>query len=250
MMKKIQVLLDRKQLSSEEVLQRQNFNEILVKSKMKQSTISFKKIIFYGATGLSLVAMLITLIFFEQTKEQTVQSLKSTARIETTAKPISESQHQVKTSQESKIVQKIDVQNPSQVKVKKIQSNETVAVSDVLIDVEPDFVIPENKGIQSSQLYFPIISGKKEGRLTKADLEQSAKIESEPQIQVCSFEITYIKNRKEVQERVEGSEIPNAILTEIFKSNSQELFFTKIQGIDSNRKKVSIEPLHLMFNKQ
>ncbi len=249
-MKKIQVLLDRKQMSSEEILQRQNFNEILVKSKMKQPAISFKKIIFYGATGLSAVAVLIALISSNQTKQHAVQPLKSSKKIETIAKPILESQHQINISQEPKMVQKVDVQNASHEKIKKTPTSQSVVVADVVMDEEPDFILPESKGVPSQKLYFPIISGKKEGRLTKADLEHSAKIESEPQIQVSSFEITYIKNRKEVQERIEGSEIPNAILIEIFKSNSQELFFTKIQGFDVNHKKVSIEPLHLMFNKQ
>jgi hypothetical protein len=228
---------NRPELSSSEIEKRQDFNTILNQIKTVKPYL-FKKILFYGAMGLSSIAG----IFI----------LNSTTLKTSTKKTYGTKITLNKTNYSNKplLINK-DV-NPTISANKPLKSVinstiEKVNFQEQKVDFTPEIKI-DTKQIQQTNSLLPKISGVEYGTISSDQFLNAKKVETSNSSKIVSYSINYFKISNFIEKEIIGDELPDELKNEILTYHNQlPVSITNIKYIDTNNQVNSLPSIRLFI---
>ena len=228
---------NRPELSSSEIEKRQDFNTILNQIKTVKPYL-FKKILFYGAMGLSSIAG----IFI----------LNSTTLKTSTKKTYGTKITLNKTNYSNKplLINK-DV-NPTISANKPLKSVinstiEKVNFQEQKVDFTPEIKI-DTKQIQQTNSLLPKISGVEYGTISSDQFLNAKKVETSNSSKIVSYSINYFKISNFIEIEIIGDELPDELKNEILTYHNQlPVSITNIKYIDTNNQVNSLPSIRLFI---
>jgi hypothetical protein len=228
---------NRPELSSSEIEKRQDFNTILNQIKTVKPYL-FKKILFYGAMGLSSIAG----IFI----------LNSTTLKTSTKKTYGTKITLNKTNYSNKplLINK-DV-NPTISANKPLKSVinstiEKVNFQEQKVDFTPE-IKTDTKQIHQSKSLLPKISGVEYGSISSDQFLNAKKVETSNSSKIVSYSINYFKISNFIEKEIIGDELPDELKNEILTYHNQlPVSITNIKYIDTNNQVNSLPSIRLFI---
>ena len=228
---------NRPELSSSEIEKRQDFNTILNQIKTVKPYL-FKKILFYGAMGLSSIAG----IFI----------LNSTTLITSTKKTYGTKITLNKTISSNKplLINK-DV-NPTISANKPLKSVinstiEKVNFQEQKVDFTPEIKI-DTKQIQQTNSLLPKISGVEYGTISSDQFLNAKKVETSNSSKIVSYTINYFKISNFIEKEIIGDELPDELKNDILTYHNQlPVSITNIKYIDTSNQVNSLPSIRLFI---
>lgn len=243
------VNLDREQLSSAHIEQKQNFQQVLENAKMAKPPI-WKSPWFYGAIGLS--SMAITVISVSEfNNKSNVFEKKTTSKVTVTeiVKPPKalvqmasvNFTNDFETEKEVRKIKKADLKNPE---IKETDKTDPIASPN---EIQPEVV---KASVQKNHSELPSIGGVSNGRISISKFEQAEKIDISEEYQIVSYSIQYFDGRSDLSVQINSDKIPSAIAQDIVANNlDQMIFITGIKGIDATGKIRNLPSMNLKLVK-
>jgi hypothetical protein len=228
---------NRPELSSSEIEKRQDFNTILNQIKTVKPYL-FKKILFYGAMGLSSIAG----IFI----------LNSTTLKTSTKKTYGTKITLNKTNYSNKplLINK-DV-NPTISANKPLKSVinstiEKVNFQEQKVDFTPEIKI-DTKQIQQTNSLLPKISGVEYGTISSDQFLNAKKVETSNSSKIVSYTINYFKISNFIEKEIIGDELPDELKNDILTYHNQlPVSITNIKYIDTSNQVNSLPSIRLFI---
>lgn len=258
------VNLDRPNLSSSFIEKKQDFNHVLKSAKMTKMP-TWKSPWFYGAVGLStvaIVAMVLTENNFKDESNDKTATLKDTKKEIDDIKSIKTTPSiEKKTTSVNSI---IAVNRPtitgtfngnknSTVIKNELASEETVSsyVEQIETVEAPAVTIKEVKTVaKSSYIGQPSIAGIASGAISIEKFKNTSIIESNSSFEITSYEVQYFNGQEDITAVIRSNKIPENIKEQIIENNLDEMIFiTGIKGIDENGKIRKLPAINLKLSK-
>lgn len=231
------VNLDRTKLSSSYIQGKQDFNRVIQTAKLTKVP-TFKSPWFYGAVGLSSVAVATMLL--TDFKDQNVSNEKK-------ATPLSMRKDAQNPPIMMASVLPEEIKNPEVDDQKKNSTFQKVSSSDqnkseklkptneIVNDVPEAMPIKTSEEKHRSE--FPTINGVSSGKLLVAELLNAEKIEITEKIRIVSYKVQYFDGRSDLSVQMSGDGLPKNLREQISKFNlGQMVFFTEIKGLSEDGK--------------
>lgn len=242
------VNLDRKNISSEEIQQRQDWDNVLGEVKKLKPPLS-KNVWFYGPAALASVGALISVTLFAGSKNQEVKT--QDLAIEKKTKSIDLKKEIVESEEKSKQSKIIHINNQVSEKTITIQEEKIDKVAQrlkkPLEEILQNSLFTENnerKKEVKEQKYvepefiFASISSKIEGELSIEELEKNPLLElNSRKSKIKRFEIAFFKEDGYQTIPVEGAKISSEIISKIKKTGlDSPVYFTKVECFSDDLK--------------
>lgn len=251
-MKIIKVVLDRPKLTSEEIAKKQDFEKVLHQSKQSQITTTKLNYWFYGAIGLSSIALLVFFNWKSNTshnevlqsdnlrtkKDLFIESEPSKVNPSVFANQSVSDESNSKDKLRKKYVKQAAVVKQIQPETDSFDANENLESGEKHVSMEA-----MESSNNNQRLFFPLVAGKFEGEIKISDLVKDAHLYLEDGAEVSSFEIFYLKGRKEIVQFVEGNEIPSNICNDLSMNLYQTVFISKISAKNKSNKPIKGESM-------
>jgi hypothetical protein len=228
---------NRPELSSSEIEKRQDFNTILNQIKTVKPYL-FKKILFYGAMGLSSIAG----IFILNSTTLKTSTKKTYGTKITLNKTIS--------SNKPLLINK-DV-NPTisaNKPLKRVINStiEKVNFQEQKVDFTPEIKI-DTKQIQQTNSLLPKISGVEYGTISSDQFLNAKKVETSNSSKIVSYTINYFKISNFIEKEIIGDELPDELKNDILTYHNQlPVSITNIKYIDTNNQVNSLPSIRLFI---
>ena len=228
---------NRPELSSSEIEKRQDFNTILNQIKTVKPYL-FKKILFYGAMGLSSIAG----IFILNSTTLKTSTKKTYGTKITLNKTIS--------SNKPLLINK-DV-NPTISVNKPLKSVinstiEKVNFQEQKVDFTPEIKI-DTKQIQQTNSLLPKISGVEYGTISSDQFLNAKKVETSNSSKIVSYTINYFKISNFIEKEIIGDELPDELKNDILTYHNQlPVSITNIKYIDTSNQLNSLPSIRLFI---
>jgi hypothetical protein len=228
---------NRPELSSSEIEKRQDFNTILNQIKTVKPYL-FKKILFYGAMGLSSIAG----IFILNSTTLKTSTKKTYGTKITLNKTIS--------SNKPLLINK-DV-NPTISANKPLKSVinstiEKVNFQEQKVDFTPEIKI-DTKQIQQTNSLLPRISGVEYGTISSDQFLNAKKVETSNSSKIVSYTINYFKISNFIEKEIIGDELPDELKNDILTYHNQlPVSITNIKYIDTSNQLNSLPSIRLFI---
>jgi hypothetical protein len=228
---------NRPELSSSEIEKRQDFNTILNQIKTVKPYL-FKKILFYGAMGLSSIAG----IFILNSTTLKTSTKKTYGTKITLNKTIS--------SNKPLLINK-DV-NPTISANKPLKSVinstiEKVNFQEQKVDFTPEIKI-DTKQIQQTNSLLPKISGVEYGTISSDQFLNAKKVETSNSSKIVSYTINYFKISNFIEKEIIGDELPDELKNDILTYHNQlPVSITNIKYIDTSNQVNSLPSIRLFI---
>ncbi len=263
-MEKRKTIVDREPLSSEYIKGKENFDHVL-KSHLATKTPLWKSGWFYGPVGLAVIAVAISIIKFNSSKE----SNDNTATLKTTlvqqASAIGDVPFNKKTrlavNQEAKPKNELNEtaseQSEGRIEERETHDAEVWKSVEVIEDetrlmnvVEVEEAVDEStKTVDEAAEYtgvgIPEIGGVQLGKIDVSKLEANPVLEcSRPDWKITGFSIQYDDGIGIVVDQVQGDRIPNYVMNKLKRFNlNSRVDFTHIQAIDPSGARKSLQSM-------
>lgn len=258
------VNLDRQNLSSSYIEKKQDFNHVLKSAKMTKMP-TWKSPWFYGAVGLSTVAIVALVLSENNFKNEThgkkatlndskkeIEENTSISAITSTEKKTTSAKTLVAVYQPQFNGSTIAVSNdlPSQKELVKIEESvpnvEQLQVTETRVETVNE-VKPVTK---SSFIGQPSIAGIASGVISIEKFKNTSIIESNSSFEITSYEVQYFNGQQDITAVIRSNKIPENIKEQIIENNLGEMIFiTGIKGIDENGKIRKLPAINLKLSK-
>lgn len=258
------VNLDRQNLSSSYIEKKQDFNHVLKSAKMTKMP-TWKSPWFYGAVGLSTVAIVAVVLtennFKNETNDKTATLKESKNEIEA-GKSINTAPSIEKKRTSAKTI--VAAYNPqftgSFIKVTNGNSLKSeLSKDEVLTTIEEQLPITETpiekvKEVKlvtkTSFIGQPSIAGIASGVISIEKFKNTSIIESNSSFEITSYEVQYFNGQQDITAVIRSNKIPENIKEQIIENNLDEMIFiTGIKGIDENGKIRKLPAINLKLSK-
>jgi hypothetical protein len=229
---------NRPELSSSEIEKRQDFNTILNQIKTVKPYL-FKKILFYGAMGLSSIAGIFIL---NSTTLKT--STKKTYDTKITLNKTISSNKPLLINKD--VNPTISVNKP----LKSVINStiEKVNFQEQKVDFTPEIKI-DTKQIQQTNSLLPKISGVEYGTISSDQFLNAKKVETSNSSKIVSYTINYFKISNFIEKEIIGDELPDELKNDILTYHNQlPVSITNIKYIDTSNQ-VNLLPSIRLFIK-
>jgi hypothetical protein len=254
------VNLDRQNLSSSYIEKKQDFNHVLKSAKMTKIP-TWKSPWFYGAVGLSSVAI-VAMVFTNYNIKKELDDKKATLKINNNpskaviAKNASKSMEEAPITQiaaaHSSTLQKEALSpNPSDLKIENVTIETKVDNAKEFISAPlAESTTQISKTPVKRQIGQPTINGIANGIIRVDHLKNSNLIESNSSFEITSYEVQYFNGRQDVVAQIRSNAIPEELKDQIIANNVGEMIFiTGIKGLDENGKIVKLPSINLKLSK-
>ena len=256
------VNLDRQNLTSTYIEQKQDFQHVLKGAKMTKIP-TWKSPWFYGAVGLSSVAILTMAVMNTNLTNETHDknaTLINTHPTKNTIKPIAEKKQRLEPKKlalnESTGAIKLAVNrnNPQIVQIVSVNNNVSEEVLESQEVAKKTISISEKEEINVKptvkRIGQPSINGVSSGIISVERLKNSSIIESNSSFEIASYEVQYFNGRQDVIAQIRSNVLPNDLKEQIIANNVGEMIFiTGIKGIDETGKLVKLPSINLKISK-
>jgi hypothetical protein len=258
------VNLDRQNLSSSYIEKKQDFNHVLKSAKMTKMP-TWKSPWFYGAVGLSTVAIVAVVLMENNFKNETNDK---TATLKEKNKEIGERKStntnpsiEKKTSSSKTIVAAYNpqftgssssVKNDYSLKTELSKDEVVTAIEEQLpITETPVETVKETKSVtKTSFIGQPSIAGIASGVISIEKFKNTSIIESNSSFEITSYEVQYFNGQQDITAVIRSNKIPENIKEQIIENNLDEMIFiTGIKGIDENGKIRKLPAINLKLSK-
>ena len=254
------VNLDRQNLSSSYIEKRQDFNHVLKSAKMTKIP-TWKSPWFYGAVGLSSVAIL-AMVFTNYNIKKELDDKKATLKINNNpskaviAKNASKSMEEIPnahiaTAQSSTLQKEALSTNQSDFKIEKVSIETNVDnTNEIVSEPAAESTTQISKAPVKRQIGQPTINGIANGIIRVDHLKNSNLIESNSSFEITSYEVQYFNGKQDVVAQIRSNAIPEELKDQIIANNIGEMIFiTGIKGLDENGKIVKLPSINLKLSK-
>lgn len=228
------VNLDRKKISSEEIQQKQDWNNVLGEARKLQPPLS-KKVWYYGPATLASIGVLASVTLFANSGAKEIEETPKVSQVEELKNIVEIAETEpIKINEESiqkEVELKKEIESEKKILFKKIESTETKSeiVSDNSIEKNSNVEIVELIPAKKEETYiepkyvFASINSRIGGRISVKEIEKNPLLElNSRSSEVQSFDITYYNGLDDVTRKIEGAEIPTSVIDEM-----------KVNGINS-----------------
>lgn len=265
-MEKINSILDREPISSEQIRSKQDFNQIMKEVKLTKQPF-YKTGWFYGTTGLASIAAIVgvsSLMLSDNVEAQEKSALKAIEKFQdenivagnqvliAQADPIEQETDEV--IQIDEVVRPaFDKSSQKPVRVnseKEVTTNEIEPVVETIIEKEPEKAITRLDATSYGYaMRFPRIGNVEKGRINVENLCSNNKIESDGVV-ITSFSIMFYDGHETIEKEIEGNVIPSDVCAAIEKYNLKRyIYFTNIRGVSERGEIVVIQNMNLVPTK-
>ncbi len=254
------VNLDRQNLSSSYIEKKQDFNHVLKSAKMTKMP-TWKSPWFYGAVGLSsvaIVAMVLTENNFkkqENDKKATLENSETTSTQEPNIHEVQKNENQDYepnlTTTDIATVKPVRLALAEEVSEKHLDTNPSYISSEINIEttqVPAQSVVEEKKNYKSPMIGQPTIGGIASGKINIENFRNTNLIESNSSFEITSYEVQYYNGNQDVTAVIRSNKIPEDIKEQIIKNNLEEMIFiTGIKGVDESGKIRKLPSINLLI---
>jgi len=254
------VNLDRQNLSSSYIEKKQDFTHVLKSAKMTKIP-TWKSPWFYGAVGLSSVAI-VAMVFTNNNIKEELNDKKATLKTNNKPSKTLIAKNNAKSIEEAPIAQTATVHTTAsyneilltptnEPKTENI-SIETKVVNSKEIVSAPvgESTTQISKAPIKRQIGQPTINGIANGTISVDHLKKSNLIESNSSFEITSYEVQYFNGRQDVVAQIRSNAIPEELKDQIIANNVGEMIFiTGIKGLDENGKIVKLPSINLKLSK-
>lgn len=254
------VNLDRQNLSSSYIEKKQDFNHVLKSAKMTKMP-TWKSPWFYGAVGLSsvaIVAMVLTENNFkkqENDKKATLENSETTSNHEPIIKEVKQIDNQdvmpSLISNVQKNTESVQLAVADEVTNMHTETNPNYNSSELMIEttqVPTQTVVEEKKNYKSPILGQPTIGGIASGKIDIENFRNTNLIESNSSFEITSYEVQYYNGKQDVTAVIRSNKIPEDIKDQIIKNNLDGMIFiTGIKGVDESGKIRKLPSINLLI---
>lgn len=258
------VNLDRQNLSSSYIEKKQDFNQVLKSAKMTKMP-TWKSPWFYGAVGLSSVAIA-ALVLSENNfklethdttstlKEKSIElGTKKTMKMAASFETMPRTTNPMVTAYHSKVFAPVTKVNKNNSVENKLIDIATESRMDEHLDVIDSPVEPLKETRTVVKTFFsgqPTIAGVASGIIRIESLKNTSIIESNSSFEITSYEVQYYNGRQDITTEIRSNKIPENIKEQIIENNLDEMIFiTGIKGIDENGKLRKLPSINLKLSK-
>lgn len=254
------VNLDRQNLSSSYIEKKQDFNHVLKSAKMTKIP-TWKSPWFYGAVGLSSVAI-VAMVFTNNNIKKELDDKKATLKINNNPTKTVIAKNESKSMEEAPIDQIVAPHsstlqkealssNPSDLKIENVSIETKVDNAKEVISAPlAESTTQISKTPVKRQIGQPTINGIANGIISVDHLKNSNLIESNSSFEITSYEVQYFNGRQDVVAQIRSNAIPEELKNQIIANNVGEMIFiTGIKGLDENGKIVKLPSINLKLSK-
>ena len=228
---------NRPKLSSSEIEKRQDFNSVLNQIKTVKPYL-FKKILFYGAIGLTSIAGIFIL------NSTTLKT--STKKTYGTKITLNKTLISKKSQQNHKAVNPMVLRNIPSRKVTASIFHET-EIFEQKTETTSEMKV-ERKTYQQTNSLLPKISGVEYGAITADQFLNAKKVEIASSTKIVSFKINYFKISNFIEKEIIGDELPDELKNEILTYHNQlPVSITNIMCVDTNNQLKSLPSIRLFI---
>lgn len=228
---------NRPKLSSSEIEKRQDFNSVLNQIKTVKPYL-FKKILFYGAIGLTSIAGIFIL------NSTTLKT--STKKTYGTKITLNKTLISKKSQQNHKAVNPMILRNIPSRKVTASIFHET-EIFEQKTETTSEMKV-ERKTYQQTNSLLPKISGVEYGAITADQFLNAKKVEIASSTKIVSFKINYFKISNFIEKEIIGDELPDELKNEILTYHNQlPVSITNIMCVDTNNQLKSLPSIRLFI---
>lgn len=228
---------NRPKLSSSEIEKRQDFNSVLNQIKTVKPYL-FKKILFYGAIGLTSIAGIFIL------NSTTLKT--STKKTYGTKITLNKTLISKKSQQNHKAVNPMVLRNIPSRKVTASIFHET-EIFEQKTETTSEMKV-ERKTYQQTNSLLPKISGVEYGAISADQFLNAKKVEIASSTKIVSFKINYFKISNFIEKEIIGDELPNELKNEILTYHNQlPVSITNIMCVDTNNQLKSLPSIRLFI---
>jgi hypothetical protein len=230
------VNLDRTKLTSSYIQEKQDFDKVLKNSRLTK-TPTFKSPWFYGAVGLSSVAVATMMLTdFDKKIEKNEKNathlnvesgIKKGTVVMASVLPMESIEPQKKEEQKKRNSFSGAVKSETRIEAEKKPKGEIV--NDVVQVAEPVKTQPKYRS------EFPTINRLSSGKLSVSDLLNAEGIEINEEYKIVSYNVLFFNGARDLSVQISGNVLPQNIKEQISKYNvGQMVFFTDIKGLTSD----------------
>jgi hypothetical protein len=258
------VNLDRQNLSSSYIEKKQDFNHVLKSAKMTKMP-TWKSPWFYGAVGLSSVAITALVLSENNFKNETLDTT-STLKEKSTELPKKKTMKMAASFEAmSKTTNPLVTAYRSNVFAPEIEASKNNTVENKLVDLTAESPMDEHLDVIDSPVepaketrtvvktFFsgqPTIAGVASGIIRVESLKNTSIIESNSSFEITSYEVQYYNGKQDITAEIRSNKIPENIKEQIIENNLDEMIFiTGIKGIDENGKLRKLPSINLKLSK-
>lgn len=261
-MNKIKINLDRVSISSEEIANRMNFEDILVHQKIMAKPF-YKTTWFFGVTGLATVSLIAGSMYALQpegdnliknkilTENVPIQDLVETQKNTDPIVMVQSSKSKKETDKKELPIDKKSTlkltttnQKPSKLSEEVIEQKENTTEVETA-SAKTDVV--ESKTFSYIDLY-PRISGKLNGNITKQQLLNDEGLVTNSDVKIVSFQLHLVDGTGGRVFEGKGNKLNSEMKTAIDQINvGEEIYFEKIDGQATTGEIVRLSPLRYVL---
>lgn len=264
-MEKIKVVLDRENVSSEEIASRQDLSAVLKGASTKVPV--WKSGWFYGTVGLASIAVVAITATWNQTAidESAPERVLTASLSDSNVQPaiavfkpevdtdlnlvadLNEDVQEETVKAKEEIQKPVTVQKSEVIESTEINSLESKPTSETMIAPKPDHSLAKVNGVVNK---MPSIGGVYYGPISIDKLCSNNQIKSSPDIEITSFKINYYDGASDVVKAVSGDIIPEEICNEIRSASmNSTVFITEIRGLSKHGESMMLSSMSLIPTK-
>ena len=258
------VNLDRQNLSSSYIEKKQDFNHVLKSAKMTKMP-TWKSPWFYGAVGLSTVAIVAVVLtennFKNETNDKTATLYESKKEIEASKSISIKPSTEKKTTSAKSVVaayvpqftgsfNRVTIDNSFITEPSKDDIATTIEEQIPVTETNVEIVKEIKTVNKTSFIGQPSIAGIASGVISIEKFKNTSIIESNSSFEITSYEVQYFNGLQDITAVIRSNKIPENIKEQIIENNLDEMIFiTGIKGIDENGKIRKLPAINLKLYK-
>jgi len=255
-MNKIKINLDRKGISSKEILEKMDFDQLL-DNHMILSKPFYKTKWFYGVTGLATVTLIVSSAYsinMEGDKIQSKQKLLSNIVPHVLMK---DHQNMKNVLIEKEEKENIPIIEQKQIKpiektntFENLKTKESTSKKEITLEVKikKEESVDENKKVFNMLDLYPRISGKLNGSITKEELFNDEGLKTNTEIEIISFELHLVDGVGGKVFSNKGNTLNTEMKTALTKvSSGGEIYFEEINGQAPTGEILRLSPLRYVL---
>jgi hypothetical protein len=256
-MSKIKINLDRPGISSKEIANKMNFEEILLHQKIMTKPF-YKSAWFYGVSGIASVSLIASTLYSMNMEGDKIVSLNTITERSNTLKlkiPDSKGVPFEKEITENKINKKTPIEEKPTLKTVKNQNttiieddnilNNTSVEVNSISNIKVEAELPE---VFSFMDLYPRISGRLNGSITKEELLNDKGLVTNSTVKIVSFQLHLVDATGGKVFESKGNILNSEMKMAIGSINvGEEIYFEKIDGQASTGEIVRLSPLRYVL---